>query len=89
MTTELQVLQDYIKNDIGYDGDISPETDLLKSQVMDSFSIVQMAIFVQDHFGIEFDAEDLVRENLSTLARVVELIQRKKSGLAAGQTGQI
>jgi len=89
MTAELGILQDYITSEIGYDGDVSPDIDLLKSHVMDSFSIVQMVIFVQDRFGIEFDAEDLVRENLSTLAKIVALINRKKSAAVAEHTGKI
>ncbi len=89
MTTELGILQDYIKNEIGYEGVVSPDIDLLRSHVMDSFSIVQMAIFVQDHFGIEFEAEDLVRENLSTLEKIIALINRKKTAAIAEPKGQI
>lgn len=78
MRTELGILQDYIRRETGYEGEVTSDADLLKMHILDSFSIVQLAMFVQERFGVELEAEDLVRDNLSTLSRVVALIQRKK-----------
>lgn len=78
MTTDLEILRDYIRSETGYKGDISPDLDLLEKQVLDSFSIVQWALFVQERFGVEFEPEELVRDNLSTLSRVVALIDSKR-----------
>ena len=84
--TDLVILRDYIKNETGYQGDIDPDLDLLENQVLDSFSIVQWAMFIQEHFRIELEAEDLVRDNLSSLSRVIALIDSKRSaGVGQGE----
>lgn len=77
--TDLQVLTDYVRKESGYEGAIDPDLDLLDRQILDSFSIVQWALFVQEHFGVEFEAEDLVRENLASLSRVMALVNSKRT----------
>jgi len=77
--TELEILSDYIRNETGYEGELSPELDLLEKQILDSFSIVQWAMFIQERFGIELEAEELVRDNLSSLSKVMALVNSKKS----------
>jgi acyl carrier protein len=71
------VLRQYIRTEIGYDGEVGPDVDLLETGVLDSFSIVQMAVFIQERFEIELDADDLVRANLSKLSAMVSMIERK------------
>ena len=76
--SELQVLRDYIRDETGYDGELSPEMDLLEKHILDSFNIVQWAMFIQEQFQVELEAEDLVRDNLCSISRVVALIQSKR-----------
>lgn len=83
MTNQLEILRDYIRREAGYEGEVAPEVDLLKKHILDSFSIVQLAMFIQERFEIILDAEDLVRENLCSLCNVMALIERKKNGSAA------
>ena len=78
MTDEIQILTDYIKTDLGYDGEIGVDVDLLEERILDSFSIVQMAVFIQGKFDIELDATDLVRENLATLSSMINMINKKR-----------
>jgi acyl carrier protein len=78
MTNELKVLTDYIRDELGYDGPLDPDTDLLEEQILDSFSIVQMVVHIQDAFEIEFEPEELVRENLSRLSGMLALIEKHK-----------
>lgn len=79
MTVELQILKDYIRDEVGFDGEVEPDTDLLETGILDSFSVIQTALFIQEQFKIELDAEDLVRDNLSTLASMLTMIDRQKS----------
>ncbi len=79
MTTEIQILKNYIKEELGYDGEIKPDTNLFETGILDSFSIIQVAVFIQEQFNIELDAEDLVRDNLSTLSHMVALIDKQKT----------
>ncbi len=77
MTDKLEVLRDYIRTEIGYEGEIDADVDLLESRILDSFSIVTMAVFIQERFEVELDAEDLVRANLSRLSAMVAMIEKK------------
>ncbi len=85
--TDLEILRDYVRNETGYEGNLDPDLDLLEKQVLDSFSIVQWAMFIQERFKVELEAEDLVRDNLSSLAKVIALIDNKRSaGVGPSET---
>ncbi len=79
MSTELEILREHIRNEMGYKGELSPDVDLFEGKILDSFNIVELAMFIQDRFKIELEAEDLVRANLATLANMVSLIGRRKA----------
>lgn len=78
MATELRILTEYLRDEMGYDGEVAPDTDLLEAGILDSFTIVQTAVFIQEQFDIELEAEDLVRANLSTLSNMVALIDKQR-----------
>jgi acyl carrier protein len=79
MRPEMEVLSEYVRSEVGFKGRIDPEADLLEAKVLDSFSIVQLAVFIQEEFDVELEAEDLTRENLSSLTRMVALIDKRKT----------
>lgn len=81
MHTELEILRDFIRREMGFTGEIPADVDLLKTQILDSFSIVSLAVFAQSEFGVEFEPEDVVRENLARLADLVALVNRKRSSV--------
>lgn len=78
MNSEIEVLTDYIRNETGYQGPIGADDDLLEVGVLDSFNIVSLAMFAQEHFSVEFDGEDMVRENLARLSALVALIHARQ-----------
>lgn len=78
MREEIRVLSDYIRQESGYAGALDPDIDLIDGNILDSFSIVQLAVFIQDRFGVELEPEDFAREHLATLAAIVALIDRRK-----------
>ena len=75
MNTDYEVLIAYIRNETGFTGSLEPDDDLLVTGVLDSFNIVSLAMFAQEHFKVEFEAEDLIQENLARLSRLVALIR--------------
>lgn len=77
MDQEIEILKQYIRNETGHTGPIKPDDDLLKTGLLDSFSIVSLAMFAQEHFQVEFEGEDLTRENLASLSSLVALIRRR------------
>lgn len=79
MRQEMEVLRDYLRGETGFKGDLDPSADLLDSNILDSFSIVQLAVFVQQRFAVELEADDLTRDNLASLASIVALIDRRRA----------
>ena len=79
MNNEIQVLTEYIRNETGFAGPLGADDDLLESGVLDSFNIVSLAMFAQERFEVEFDGEDLVRDNLARLSSLVALIRLRRS----------
>jgi acyl carrier protein len=79
MPTEIEVLEEYIRRETGYKGELHPDADLLEGKILDSFNIVELAMFIQERFEIDLDAEDLVRSNLARLSAIVGLIERKRA----------
>lgn len=79
MTTPQDAVIEFIRNDIGYTGPLDPSMDLLEAQILDSFNVVQLAMFLQQRFQIELEGEDLVRSNLSTLAAIAALVDRHQA----------
>jgi acyl carrier protein len=79
MSSELEILAEYIRTELGYEGELDQDSDLLGEKILDSFSIVQLAMYVQDAFDVELEPEDLVRDNLSTIANILALIESRKS----------
>ncbi|MGH8218552.1 MAG: acyl carrier protein [Steroidobacteraceae bacterium] len=83
MASELEILRDYIRRETGFSGEISADADLLKTQILDSFSIVSLAVFAQSEFGIEFEPEDLVRENLARLSDLLRLVEKRRGTVSS------
>ena len=79
MAAELETLSDYIRDEVGYDGELNPDVDLLDARILDSFSVVEIAAYIQSSFDVELEAEDLTRDNFTSLTNMVALINRRKS----------
>ena len=63
-----------INNDIPEDDDL----DLLGSGIIDSFDVVNIVAGLEEKFQIEIDAEDIVPENFSRLAGIINLVKKYK-----------
>lgn len=79
MDGTIDILIDYIRKETNHEGPLSAEDDLLASGVLDSFSIVALALFAQERFGVELEGDDLVRDNLARLSTLAALIERRRA----------
>jgi acyl carrier protein len=82
LSNEIEILAEYIRKETGFAGPLGADDDLLDSGVLDSFSIVSLAMFAQERFGVEFEGEDLIRNNLARLSKLVALIRERKGAPA-------
>lgn len=57
---------------------IRPDEALISSGLIDSFSLVDLGLFVEDNFGVRIDDTELNAETFDTLEQLAKLIQSRK-----------
>lgn len=57
---------------------INPNETLISSGLIDSFSLVDLALLVEDEFGVQIDDTELNADSFDTLEQLVTLIQSKQ-----------
>ncbi|MBI4732847.1 MAG: acyl carrier protein [Chloroflexi bacterium] len=57
---------------------IAPDEALLSSGLIDSFHLVDLALFVEDNFGVHIDDSELNASTFDNLTQLVALIQSRK-----------
>ena len=61
----------------GDDGNLKEETSFLESGIIDSTGILELVSFLEEKFEISVADEELVPENLDSIANVVAYLQKK------------
>ena len=69
----LQTLTTYFTKELGA-GDLTADSQLLSSGLLDSLAIVKLLSFVEDEFDVEIADADFDPENFETLSRITTLI---------------
>ena len=57
---------------------IKPDEALISSGLIDSFSLVDLAMFVEDKFGVRIDDSELNAGTFDTLTQLADLIQQRQ-----------
>ncbi len=57
---------------------LKPDQPLLSSGLIDSFSLVDMALFVEDTFGVHIDDAELNADTFDTLEALAALIASRQ-----------
>ena len=60
------------------DRKIDPDEKLISSGIIDSFSLVDLALFVEDTFGVLINDSELNADTFDTLNQLVELIKSRQ-----------
>ena len=68
---------------LGDDEGLDDEASLIESGIVDSTGIVEIVTFLEETFGIEVDDDDLVPDNLDSIARLTAFVGRKRSSVTA------
>jgi acyl carrier protein len=58
---------------------IAPDEPLISSGLIDSFSLMDLALFVEDTFGVRIDDTELNASTFDSLDQLARLIQSRKS----------
>lgn len=59
--------------------ELSDETNLVETGIVDSFSVVALIRFVESEFGITVPDEDLASPRLASLEGMAEYVERRLS----------
>ncbi|MDZ7318950.1 MAG: acyl carrier protein [candidate division KSB1 bacterium] len=55
------------------------DDSFLENGIIDSTGILELIFFVEEQFGIQIDASEVLPENFDSINRLVAYIQRKQS----------
>lgn len=61
----------------------SQETDLLATGILDSLALVQLLLYLEQHFGLKIVMEQLDIEDLRSVHSIARLVAREKRAYAA------
>ena len=81
MTSELITkLAEFISTQIlkQPDRSIAPDEPLISGGLIDSFSLVDLALFVEETFSVRIDDTELNADTFDTLTQLAELIQSRQ-----------
>jgi acyl carrier protein len=58
---------------------LTPDEKIISSGLIDSFSLVDLSIFIEDTFGVRIEDTELNADTFDTLAELSELIRQRQS----------
>jgi acyl carrier protein len=73
-------LAEYIEKEIAYNrggAPVLPDEPLLEGLV-DSTSMLRLALFIEERFGVRVEDDDLVPENFETVRSLAKFVERKR-----------
>ena len=74
-------LSNYIAGEIlkQPDRQLAPDEALISNGLIDSFSLVDLALFVEDNFGVRIEDTELNADTFDTLEQLTALIAERQS----------
>jgi acyl carrier protein len=61
----------------GEDGDLRDDTSFLEEGIVDSTGVLELVAFLEEHFGITVEDEEVVPENLDSLQNIARFLSTK------------
>ena len=85
MDTEQQI-RAYIADNflLGDDDDLTSAQSLLESGVVDSTGVMELVMFLEQTYGVQVNDDELVPENLDTIANISAFVGTKLMARAPG-----
>ena len=62
--------------------ELTTTTPLITGGILDSIAALKLVIFLEDEYGVSFEPHEVSRDNLDTIARIVQLLISKKPAVA-------
>lgn len=71
------IIRDFLGNRSGKKDQFTDDESLLAAQIIDSLAIAELIVFLQDTYGVEFDADELTPDNFETVNAMAACLERK------------
>ncbi len=81
MSTE-QILRAYILENYLFSddpADLNNDDSFLEQEILDSTGMMELIFFIEEHYAIAVDDEEMVPENLDSIDKLVRYIAGKKN----------
>lgn len=62
---------DYLQNDLAVDQDLDEQSPLFSTGLLDSVSMMNLILFIEQRSGAEVRPSDVTLDNFDTVARIV------------------
>ncbi len=74
-------LRAYITSELIRDPSYPLQDDeaLITGGLVDSFSLVQVALFIEENFGVRLEDSELTADNMDTLNAIVAFVESKRA----------
>ncbi len=80
MALTCESLLDYFQSRLGVDtAGVDEATPLFSSNLLDSFSMVDLIMFIEKEGAIKMDAWDVTLDNLDSIGRILQLVEMKRA----------
>ncbi len=67
----IALLNDIDEDIVSFEGD-----DLFEAGVIDSFTVLEIVTAMEKAFGVEIDADDVVRKNLCSVDNMLKMLEK-------------
>jgi acyl carrier protein len=78
LATATSKIQDLLREELLVDVG-SPEEDLLSSGLLDSLTLVQLLVSIEEGFGVRIALSDLRLDDIRTISSIANLIANKRA----------
>jgi len=75
-----QKIRDYILRNYLFSDDqaaLDDDVSLMETGLIDSTGVLEIIMFLEDEFGVGVQDEEMIPENLDSVSRIVEFVDRK------------
>ena len=79
MALDKDSLRAYLSDRMGVESDVDDDTPLFSSSILDSFSMVDLIMFVEQEANIRVEPTDVTLDNFDSIARIVDFAMSRSA----------
>ncbi len=68
------------------DDNLKEDTSFLENGIIDSTGVLELVMFIEETYGVSVEDDEIVPENLDSISKIAEYVQRKQEQLTTSLT---